>query len=583
MSASDLYLSKFKDEFDKYASGSDGFPNWIPTGGTWSILSEKYRAQTTAIGHKSIIQNRTLTDDLILEDLRISYLINHVTSWAVGFYFRGEQGDEANDCYLVRLYSTGIYLDKYVNGTPTTIGSYLIGLSLSTDYDIKILCEGKENTRIQVYLDGTKRIDYVDDTSPHLLGTLGVINRLAVPTDVRFDNVSVWAIEDYLHETFVRKAIGDRIKRFRAVVDNIEGIRARSFRFNDDIEIWRNDVLLFAGMLENIIKKSAKGSLITLEGRDYTAHLLYVYALKSYSSQEISTSFKDLLTTYAPQFGQSNIDDTGISLAQEYKNRQLFSIGRENGEMAEFELWSDEEKEMYFKPRTYADSGVTFSEADNILDYDMPSEGERIYTKVTVYGKQGVAVQVENRSLREELGFDREAPPISEPAIVTNAEAKKRGEAFLAKRAIPDILKISTWGQEALDVGSLVSLIISDEGINDVQYVVLQIDYITPGLPSTIVTLARYAEGIEDIILSLRSDANTLLATEMDLEATIERWLTLTKEELILTESKITISKKTASDEFILGHDTFGVLGAGGFGLGNRSGEWIVLEETEDP
>jgi len=580
LSVADILHRRYLDEFDKYAASSDGSPNWEVTGGTWLVTGNLYQASTSAVGHISV------KADLLLRDLRAEFVVNWTTTvnWDVGFFFRGEAADEENDCYFVTLAAGGLYLKKYLAGTPSTLGSYAFSPSSSTNYTIKIWCEGEERVVIKVELDGTQRISVVDSTNPHEEeGTLGFLSQSAGSEVVTFDTVDIWGIEDYVHKSFVRAAIGDRIKRFNAVVDNSEGIRATRYAFNDDIEIWRNNTRLFAGMLENVIKTSAKGSLIKLEGRDYTAYLLYVYAIKAYSNQEISTTFKDLLTTYAPQFGQTNIDNTGISLAPEYKNRQLFSIGREYGEMAEFELWSDAEKEMYFKPRNYADSGVTFSEADNILDYDMPSEGERIYTKVTVYGKQGVAVQVENRSLREELGFEREAPPITDPAIATNAEGKKRGEAFLAKRAIPKIIKIHTWGQETLNVGSLATVNITDELILNYQYVVLQIDYITPGLPSTIVTLARYAEGIEDIILSLRSDANTLLASEQDLEATLERWLTLTKEDLVLTETKITISKRTASDAFILGHDTFGVLGAGGYGLGDRSGEWIILEETEDP
>jgi len=579
LSEAGILHRRYQDEFDKYSASSDGSPNWDVTGGTWTVTSNKYRAQTSAVGHKSV------KTDLLLRDLRVEFVVNWTTAvnWDVGFFFRGEAGDEVNDCYFVTLESGGLFLKKYIGGAPITLDSYAFAPSTITDYNIKIWCEGEDRVSIRVELDGTERLSAIDSTNPHAEGTLGFISQSSGSEDVYFDTMDIWGIEDYVHNTFVRKAIGDRIKRFRAVVDNVEGIRAGRYAFNDDIEIWRAGTQLFAGMLENVIPESKKGALITLEGRDYTAYLLYLYALKSYTSQDLSLIFKDLLTTYAPQFGQSNIDTTGISLAPAYKNRQIFSIGREFGEMAEFELWSDEDKEMYFKPRTYADSGVTFSDADNILDYEMPTEGQRIYTKVTVYGKQGVAVQVENRSLREELGYDREAPPMSDPSIESNADAKKRGEAFLAKRAIPQIIKIHTWGQETLGVGSLCTVNVTDENINYVQYVVLQIDYITPGLPATIVTLSLYSEGIEDIIRALREDANTLLAAEMDLEATIERWLSLTKEEKVLTETKLTISKKTATDEFILGHYTFGVLGAGGYGLGDRSGEWIKLIEEENP
>lgn len=571
---------RFHDEFDKYLAAGDGSPNWAPDGGTWTIVSEQYRAQPSTIGDKSV------QAVLSLKDQRIDYAVKYVTTWNMAFFFRGTSGDEVNNRYDVKLDSAGIYLRKIVGGTPTTLGSYAIALSLSSTYSIQIHCKDTNQgyVHIKVSLDGTERIDETDSTSPFTVGTLGMIATATTTIDVTWDNVDVWSIERFIDTTLVKKSIGDRIKRFEATMLNPSGYRSDQFQNNDEVEIWRGTTTLtriFRGLIESNKTESKTGQLIKLGGRDYTGLLLMVFAHKSYTSQEIADIFKDLLTTYAPDFGQSNIQNTGINLAPAYKMRRLYPIGRELADISDYEVWADEEKEVFFQPRTYEDSGVVFTPTTNLLDYEFPKEGQNLITKITVFGKEGVAVQVENRALREELGYDREGTPITDPAIQTNAEAKLRGEAYLAKHSGPLIGKLFTWGQETLKEGQLVRVTIPNENINT-QYVVLGIDFVSPKMPATIIVVAEFSTGIEEIISALRNDADALLATEMDLEATIERWVNF-PEEIIIEETLLKVSKRTASDSFILGHATFGKLGKAGYGLGNRSGEWVTLLEDTDP
>lgn len=574
---------RFIDPFSKYGAGSDGSPNWDPTGGTWTILSNTYRAQTTAAGQISIRQNRALTDDLIVDDQRITYTVNHVATWDVGFFFRGEQGDEANDCYLVRLGSGGIYLDKYVNGTPTTIDSYLTALSLSTDYDIEIHCKGSGNTRIQVYLEGTKRLDYIDSSSPHLTGTLGIIARGAGSSDVRFDNIDVWGIERTVHEFIVRKSIGSRIKYFSCLLDNVGGFRAGRYRFNDDIEIWRGSptlIKIFGGFIEDVEPKTEEGQVIRLTGRDYGAQLLFVTCLETYTSTELSLILKDLLDTYAPQFTYTNVQATTISLAPSYKKRRLFMIGRELAAMAGFAIWADDSKDVHYIPEAYVDSGKTFAIGSNILNYSFPELGTRIINRITVYGAQGIAVQLDNLELQEEMGFVREEL-LSDPAIATEAEAKRRGKIILDMGKDPRVGQIDTVDAEDLDVGQLITVNIPTDLITG-QYFTLGIDYQYPEYPPTKLIVAQYITGIAEIIATLKADSDTLMRSEMDLEATLARYITLS-EQMIIQDTKLTISQKAASDSFILGHSTFGVLGSAGYGLGDRSGEWIKIVEEVNP
>ena len=158
---------------------------------------------------------------------------------------------------------------------------------------------------------------------------------------------------------------------------------------------------------------------------------------------------------------------------------------------------------------------------------------------------------------------------------------EKRGEAYLKGSAGLRIGTIDTHSNEDLEVGQLVSVIIPKENI-DGQFIVLQIEYQEPEFPPTIVTVAEYMTGITEVIAALREEADILLTTEMDLEATLERWLQH-QESATLNDTKITIWKRTVSDAFVLGHQTLGKLGSGGFGLGNRSGAWVKIHEEENP
>lgn len=584
MTGFEILHRRYLDAFDKYPAGSDGSPNWEVTGGTWSILSNRYRAQTTVIGQKSIKQNRDLTGDLLLNDLRISYIVQHVATWRVGFLFRGEQGDEANDCYFVRLNNTGIFLIKYVNGTPTTLDSYLTALSGSTDYDIQIHCKGTDNTRIKVYLDGTLRINYIDSTNPHLTGTLGILSDLTITTDVRFDDIDIWGIESGVHDFLVHLSIGSRIKAFSCLMDNVNGHRTGRYGFNDDIEIWRGSptlIKIFGGFIEEVDAKTEEGIVIRISGRDYGAQMLFITALETYTSTELSLIVKDLIDTYSPQFTYTNVQTTPISLAPSYKKRRVFMILRELAAMAGYGVWADDLKDVHYVPEAYVDSGKTFAPGINILNYSFPELGKRIINRVTVYGAQGIAVQVDNLELQKTMGFVKEEL-ISDPAITAEAEAKRRGQILLNQGDDPRVGQIDTIGEEDLNIGELITANIPKENINAQQFLVLGIDFQYPEYPPTKLIVAQYITGIAEIIATLKEDVDTLMRSEMDLEATLARYVSFS-EQMVIQDTKLTISQKTVSDSFILGHSTFGVLGAAGYGLGDRSGEWVKLVEEENP
>lgn len=583
MSVVELRQFLFQDAFDRYGAGSDGSPYWDPDAGdTWTILSETYRV-TAGTTHysKNTIQNRALTADLQVEDFYAKYTVNHVTGISWGLYFRGQAG---NNYYCLHFQVASLRLSKIVNGVESFLDDWAHTLVYSTDYDIEVKVTGSTSVRIQVWVNGTARIDYTDSSSPFGEGTIGIGNLQGSGScDIRFDDFEVWNFEPYGEEMLVKASLGDRIRRFTIKFFNPEGFRSDYFAFNDEIDIWRGTTptRIFRGNIEKITKQSQKGQEILVSGRDFTARLLMVNCTQEFTSQDLAQTLKDLLTTYAADFGQTNIENTGISLAPHYKLRRLYHIARELAKMADFEVWADENKDVFFRPKLYTDSGVTFTPSTNLLDYEFPEEGQTKVTRVVVYGKENVVVQVENAALREQLGYDRDGPPIVDPAIQTNAEAKARGEAFLKQYSGPLIGKLMTYGQETLNVGELVTVTIDEENI-DTQFLVLEIEFVAPKMPETIITVAEYTTGIEDIVANLRMDADTALATDADLEATIERWVSLF-ESIVIEETKLTLSQRIASDSFILGNPTFGVLGSGGYGLGDRSGEWVIIHEEEDP
>ena len=127
------------------------------------------------------------------------------------------------------------------------------------------------------------------------------------------------------------------------------------------------------------------------------------------------------------------MQNTGISLAPSYKKRRIHAIGREMAEMADFIFYADDQKDITFVPETYVDSGQTFDQDVNIFEWEFPKPGSRQINRVFVYGAEDIAVMVENRELKQEMGYWKEKD-ITDPTITSKAEAKKRAAGRRGRR-----------------------------------------------------------------------------------------------------------------------------------------------------
>ncbi|PSG97504.1 hypothetical protein BRD56_05465 [Thermoplasmatales archaeon SW_10_69_26] len=252
------------------------------------------------------------------------------------------------------------------------------------------------------------------------------------------------------------------------------------------------------------------------------------------NQQGIEDTLQDLVTRFTPLVWNPNLVDVqnDRTIDRSWKGERLVTVIEELATKSDGEEFgATDDREFFFRPREAQDSPVSFT-PDRWDDYDIDGDAGREVTRVTIYyGQSGEnAVTVQNRErqleLQERLGADR--PVIQEktksfPEIETEEAAEEKGHSILDRRDAIKVLELETWDAHGVRPGDVAPVVIPEKNVDD-EFRVAEIVYRWIE-DDTLVTLARNAEGVVDLLVELSEDLTRIDLRAGSDEATITEML----------------------------------------------------------
>jgi len=181
---------------------------------------------------------------------------------------------------------------------------------------------------------------------------------------------------------------------FSAKIDNFNGRNSDKFNVADDVEIFADvDVdppttKLFSGILENIQFPSKQlRETVTLSGKDFTARLIdRTVEPEVYTNLLAGSIVKDIVAKYTDDITVSNVEDSSKLIQRiAFNHTPVYDAIKQLADLAEFNFFVDNDKDLHFKNEGAVDSGFTFN-SGNVTKADFKEQRDTVFNEVWVYG-----------------------------------------------------------------------------------------------------------------------------------------------------------------------------------------------------
>ena len=296
------------------------------------------------------------------------------------------------------------------------------------------------------------------------------------------------------------------------------------FGFGDDVKIYLEGNYILRGRLED---KTTEEYGVIIKGRDYTARFLDRNVYAEYTNREISdiiTNTTDgLIPKYTPEITTNNVQTTNKYITRKWVQVPLLVVLHELASIVNYDFYVDTDLDLHFFPRKSRDSGKTLDNS-NLLKYDIPDVGKKVVNRITLFGKEGICVQVEDPGSIAKYGV-KEKEPIIDPSITDPNTAYEKAAAILRKLANPirqgTYITLTT-GFTDLKPGDLITVNIPEKNVNS-QFLVLEVTFTCPPYHAEIKT-AEYTVEYADLLADLTKKVVDINMRDADLEATIQRY-----------------------------------------------------------
>lgn len=299
----------------------------------------------------------------------------------------------------------------------------------------------------------------------------------------------------------------------------------------------------------------------------YTHFLTRNSIEKDYTDQSKSTILQDVVQTFTPvTWNASKVsvqNDSAIDLSVR-GSRPDEVIDRVASNSADEEWFVDQSFEFIFQQQdTERAAEVNDS---NVIDYDLPREGERAVNEFTVYYGQNLdSAWIEDdkeaqQDLQDKLNTSSGvviADADAFPEVSNESEAEKLAINRLGSQSVVQTGTITTpLGFFDTAAGDVFALTIDDANINDTDFRAAQIDYDWLSGTSERVVAENTGADIDELLVALSDSLANDRLRNADPAASVVRALRL--QSGVTVSLSATITAKTAGGGFVLGQSQLG-------------------------
>lgn len=237
----------------------------------------------------------------------------------------------------------------------------------------------------------------------------------------------------------------------------------------------------FVGKIEKVQKVYDDGGYqVKLTGRHISKELLSINVSKSYLNIDgwtASSILIDLVGQYlTPQgYTTTNVVDTTTTISISIIDKPLWDCIKDLCELANYDCYVDDDKDLHFFERNSILCQTQAIYPAEILTNDgLGDTTFDVKNRVRVYGSSGIVYTSDDVDSQSTYGIV-EADPISDSAIITYEEAKKRGDGQLLLYKNQKLQgNVSVLGYPDVNAGEKIWISIPDQSIHN-KYRILQI------------------------------------------------------------------------------------------------------------
>lgn len=204
-------------------------------------------------------------------------------------------------------------------------------------------------------------------------------------------------VKDY-YNLKVDKKVGqdNSSSKFNCTVDNYNGKNNDLFNVGNEVEIYADKDInppttkIFTGILENISYPSdPNDEKLRIGGRDFSARLIDRNILPEvYTGLPAGSIVLDIIDKYTDDVTTNNVNLSTIDVDRiAFNQKPVFDGIKRLAEIADYDFYVDEDKDLHFKQKSTEDSGHTFNNA-NVTRANVKQRRDNLYNEVWVYGER---------------------------------------------------------------------------------------------------------------------------------------------------------------------------------------------------
>ena len=175
---------------------------------------------------------------------------------------------------------------------------------------------------------------------------------------------------------------------FEMHLNNFNGRYTSSFTINDEISITLNSVVVFVGIVEDVVVEGNElNNTLVLSGRDYSARLVDVtIEPEIYVNTEVSAIIADFISKYVVNVTYDQVVIGTVITKITFNHVPVYDALRRLANDCGCYFYVDTSKVLHFLTKTSGtSSGVTFDNT-NIINDDFDTARKEVYNKVWFYG-----------------------------------------------------------------------------------------------------------------------------------------------------------------------------------------------------
>lgn len=271
------------------------------------------------------------------------------------------------------------------------------------------------------------------------------MSRLTLPNFIWIpkDKTTKWTVnlngrdisDDILSASFTRSIIGEEMG-FEIELENSGEAYTGEFQSGQVVQFLMDfssgTTNQFEGKIEFIKKKIGAGYTLNIKGSHYTADLLDVTVSEEFTSTNVSTILRNIISSYMTEFTSTNVETIDVLVDIKWNNKSFLDCVLDLMKLADADCYVDNSKDFhFFRKNSKENFDEALVEGDTLIElYGLGEDSVDVRNKIIVYGESGgLPVIHTSQDSSSQTTYGTKEKIIEDTSVIDEDQAKDFGDA----------------------------------------------------------------------------------------------------------------------------------------------------------